>query len=293
MPALVALLEEGNVTRAARRIGLSQPALSGALSRLRSVFDDELFVRGRGGVLPTPRAEALAPLVREALGRIDAALRAPERFDPAQSRRRFRLGMTDYVGFVLLPRLYATLRRAAPDVDVEIWPLGDDPPREALASGRLDAALSFFYEKLPAGLDAAELLDERFVCVARRGHPELGRRLTLSRFARLAHLLISQRGAVQGVVDGALAARGLRRRVALTVPHFLVAAPVVAESDLVVTLAARVAEAQAQDDRLAIYAPPVALPGFTVRMVWDARFAAQPAHRWLRQLVLDAAGQLG
>jgi DNA-binding transcriptional LysR family regulator len=288
---LDALLVERNVTRAASRIGITQSAASHALARLRALTGDELLVRGSGGMTPTTRAEELAAPVRRVLADIAQMLAPARTFDPATATMRFAIGTTDYAELVMLPRLVARLAREAPGVELRARNIGADAAG-ALAAGELDVALS---PTRPAdersGIHARKLFDETFVCVVREGHPLARKRLTLARFAAASHALISPRGEEGGFVDDALARRGLRRRVAVAVPHFLVAPYVVASSDLVLTLARRVADLLAAPLRLAVLAPPpeLGVTGFTVSAMWHDRTHDDPARRWLREVLVQEA----
>lgn len=280
---LDALLTERHVTRAARRLGLTQPATSHALARLRKMFNDPLLVRGPGGVLqPTPRAEALVPTIHRAITELAAAVRAPATFDPASARRTFWLGASDFVEMVLLPTLAARLGQLAPGIDLRVLVEPDNAPA-ALARGSLDVVLSPPLPEYASGCYQRALFDERFTCVVRRGHPAAARRLTLARFCELDHLLIAPRGMPGSFVDNALAALNRKRRVALTVPHFMVAPHVVAHTDLILTLPSRLAELFAQSLGLVILPPPLEIPGFSMHMVWHERTHYDPGHRWLRE----------
>lgn len=289
---LDALLGERHVTRAARRVGLSQPATSHALARLRAALGDPLLVRGPGGALvPTPRAAALQPRLRAALDAVAAALRGDAPFDPATARSTFRIATGDYAEMVILPGLMARLARDAPHVDLRVVPPasgGDE--REGLAAGEVDVVLA--PRRGPggaAGLYERRLFDETFTCLVRRGHPATAQRLTLARYEALSHVLVAPRGTPGSFVDDALAALGRRRRVALTVPHFLVAPHVVAATDLIVTLASRIADVVAGPLDLVALPPPLELPGFTMSLWWHERNHHDPAQRWLRDAIATVA----
>jgi DNA-binding transcriptional LysR family regulator len=290
---LDALLTERHVTRAAGRLGLTQSACSHALGRLRAALGDPLLVRGpRGEMLPTPRAESLAPGLRAALRGLATAVRGEPPFDPATARRGFRVAAGDYPELVVLPSLVSLLAREAPGVDVWMVPLAltRDGVAAQLASGAADVAIGPPGLRGPGGLYTRTLLEERFRCVVRRGHPAAGRRLTLARYCDLAHLLVSPRGTPGSLVDDALAALGRQRRIAASVPHFVVAPHVVASTDLIATLGERIVAATAAPLGLAVLAPPVELPRFTIAMTWHERTHQDPAQRWLRDVIARAAG---
>jgi len=285
---LDALLTERHLTRAAKRVGLSQPAMSHGLARLRKHLGDPLFVRTRAGLEPTDRAARLGPPLRDALASIERAL-AGDTFDPATARRTFSLATADYGAFVLLPRLLERLGRLAPGVDLWTRTVADDPVAQ-LATGAADAALAV---ATPRGAGAVihtrALYEERFVCVVREGHPKVKKRLDLDTWAALPHAFVAPGGKPGGVVDDVLAQHGKQRRVACAVPHFLLAPHVVASSDLVLTVGARVAEAFAKVLPLRVVEAPVALPGFRVSLAWHERQHHDPAQRWFRAQVAEAA----
>jgi DNA-binding transcriptional LysR family regulator len=289
LPLLDALLTERHVTRAADAVGLSQPAASRALARLRLLFDDPLLVRsGRAWVL-TARAETLRDPVRRALGLVHGAIAAPSRFDPSVARRTVRIASDDYSELVLLPGLLDRLSRTAPGIDVWVHPL-HTTSAQPLLDGDADFVIMPLREgDRPApGVRAEPLYSDRFVCVVKRGH-RLARKPTLDRFLAARHAFIAPRARRGGPVDDALAARGKERRIALTVPHFLVMPFLVASSDLVLTLGERIARLYAKFLPLALFEPPLALPEFTIGLVWHEKDANDPALAWLREQIAAVA----
>ncbi|MDB4931794.1 MAG: LysR family transcriptional regulator [Myxococcaceae bacterium] len=281
---LEALLAERSVTRAARRLGLSQPALSHALQRLRDLFGDPLFLRAPGGLLPTDRALELSAPLAAALDAVRLALSGPAAFDPATARRTFAVATADHGSFVLLPELWATLNAEAPGVDVSVRVDTVDQGRRELLDGELDLLIGP-YQREVAGYYRQRLLHERFVCVLRKGHPAARGGLTLDKWLALPHLLVAPRGKPGSAVDTALAAVGRARRVGLMVPQFLVAPHVVAGSDLVWTAPERMARAYAKLLPLVLRPVPIALEGFTVWQSWHERRHRDPGHAWLRARV--------
>jgi DNA-binding transcriptional LysR family regulator len=289
--ALDALLAERNVTKAALRIGITQSATSHALARLRKLTGDELLIRGRDGMVPTLRAETMRAPLRRALDEIVGTLSPPDAFDPKTAHVRIVIGTGDYAEVVLLPGLVARLARAAPGVELRVLTLGHDPAAE-LSSGRLDVAIMPPPSAEAPGIRFRQILRERFVCVVRRGHPLATRRaITMSRFTEASHALVSPWGMEGGIVDDALARLGLQRRVAVAVPHFLVAPHIVAASDLVLTVPERVARMLAKPLRLQIVMPPaeLGLTGFTLTNVWHERTHDDRARRWVRELIVAEA----
>ncbi|MEY4544368.1 MAG: hypothetical protein RL685_563 [Pseudomonadota bacterium] len=286
---LCALLDEQHLTRAGKRLGLTQSATSHALARLRRLFDDPLFVRTSRGLVPTARAQELAEPVRRAMFAVDGCFRTEPPFIPASAARNFSIATSDYGSFVLAPRLIERLGREAPNVDVWLRPL-DPNFGEQLARGDADVVVApRRTDELRAGIHSRRLYRERFVCLLRQGHPVLKKGLDLAAWTSLRHILITPRGTAGGVVDDTLAALGKRRRVALAVPHFLLAPHVVAGTDSIVTLGARVAEAFARLLPLCVVEPPVKLPTFEVLLYWHERHHRDPAQQWFRAAVRDAA----
>jgi DNA-binding transcriptional LysR family regulator len=284
--AFDALLEERSVTDAAERLGLSQPAMSNALARLRRVVGDPLFVRTSEGMAPTPRAQEIAEPIRQALNHIQQALQQQRAFIPAAAERTFTIATTDYAELVLLPRLMEKLATDAPGVNLTVVAVGSEVPMAELESGRIDAALGRFRE-VPAGVHAQTLFRERLVCVVRTEHPDVGKQLTLKQLTTLPHVLVSTQGASPGVVDEVLARQGLRRRVVLWAPHFLIIPIVVAQTNLIATLPERVARFFAQFLPLRILAVPIRLSPYPVLQLWHERTHHDPAQQWLRGLLAE------
>ena len=288
--AFDALWTERHVTRAARRIGLTQSAMSHALGRLRAQLEDPLFQRTPRGLLPTARAHALAPAIAEALEIVRRAVAPDGRFAPATLERTFTLGTTDYGELVLLPRLFARLSREAPGVRLVVRPLAGAGARELL-SGEHDLVLGVAPPD-GAGLRGEVLFTDGFVSLLRAAHPAARRPLTLARYLALPHVLVSPQGRGDSAVDVALRERKLERRLVLRVPHFLSAPLVIAESDAIMTLPERVARAVAAQHRLVVRKPPLPLPGFSFSQFWHTRNDGDAAHQWLRELLWSVASDL-
>lgn len=267
-----------SVSRAAERLGLSQPAASHALTRLRLLLHDPLFVRAPGGVRPTPRAERLAPQVVAALQLLDAALQESDRFDAAQARRRFVLHMSDIGADEFLPLLLRDLVRDAPGVTLETVQLPADAIGPALEQGRLDIAFGYLPEL--GGSEHLTLLDERYVVLLRRGHP-LARALKRDRAAleRLEYIVVRS----HTVPARALQQLGLESRIRLALPHFMVVPTILEATDLAVVLPSRPAARFAARHALQVVEPDLGLPPFPVAMHWHWRHTADPGHRWLRE----------
>jgi|SRR5579884_40953 len=305
-----ALMEERSATRAGARLGLTQSAISHALNRLRYVMEDELFVRSPDGMQPTERAAEIAPRLRQGLLQLQLAL-APSEFEPARTDRRFTVTCTEYGGLVLLPALIARLRVEAPHAVLNVLPsnLG---VAEVLRSGRADLAIGSF-RRVPEWGACEPLLRETRVWVVSADHAAARDELTLERLAELPHLVIAATGedehAIEGyVVDhglerlvtrsdvgllqGALAARGLRRSVAVTTPHFVAALAAVSTSDIAALLPRRLATAFMGRYRLALFEPPYPSPPFELMSLWHREQGDQPAISWLRRVLREVAADL-
>jgi DNA-binding transcriptional LysR family regulator len=286
--ALQALLTERHVTRAAARMGLTQPAMSHALGRLRTTLGDPLLVRGQSGLQLTARAASLVDPLDRLLRDASALLAAPT-FDPKTSTRRFRIATSDYMEIVLMPRFLEHLSEEAPNIDIVMV-------RHAQGTAQLDEGEADLMMVPPGPLErsdtrAQRILDEKFVCVVRADHPTVGKKMTLDRYVELGHVLVSPRGDGVGLVDHALAKVGRTRRVAVVVPHFLVAPFLVERTDYVLTVAARIARSLLPAVKLKLLPVPAELdlPGFDVRVVWHERDHADPAHAWLRTRIATVA----
>jgi DNA-binding transcriptional LysR family regulator len=282
---LDALLAEHNVTRAAQRLHLSQPAVSVHLARLRDAFGDPLLLPGPRGMRPTARAEALREPLRQALDGLAQAVAPSTPFDPAAADLTWRLAAADYAeSAVLLPAL-ASLRIAAPNTRLAVLPA--QPSRMARQAEQGEIDLGFHTtDAAPPGLRARPLFTERYVLAARADHPKLKRRPTPAQFCALEHVIVSpDGGGFAGVTDEALAAAGLSRRVVLSVPHFLAMLQIVAGTDMVAMAPQRLVRGNAA---LKIVEPPLAVPGYEMTMLWHERRHRDPAHQWLRDHIAAA-----
>lgn len=284
--ALEALMQERSVTRAAKRLSLSQSAMSHALGRLRDLFDDELFVRAGQQMVPTPRAVALAEHVRAALAAVGAALRPSEPFRLETVAARFHVSAFDFAQLTLLPELVHVLAAEAPGVQLVVQPFGRDPVR-ALADGEIDLVIGIARE--PPEPCQAHLSSEPFACVVRRGHPCLDAPLTPERYAALPHAVVSPVGRPSGYVDAALTALGLAREVVFATPQLMSAALATARSDMILTGLARQLRALAALLPLEVLAPPVDLPTVEVAMVWHERKTDDALHCFVRNALATLA----
>jgi DNA-binding transcriptional LysR family regulator len=287
LAALDAMLDAGSVTRAAERLALAQPTVSGMLRRLRALLGDALFVRGQHGIRPTPRALALAPALKRLLADAEALVAAP-RFDPATASQTFTISTTDHMQQGVVVPLLAALRRTAPGVRIAVRPLAIADLPAQLARGEADLAITIPEFAAP-DLVSRRLYVERYVAAVRPGHP-IGRRApSLAAFCRFDHVVVSPAGGgFWGPVDDALAAAGRTRRVAVSLPTFLTVPSLLRASDLIAVVPERVALGHGV--ALRTFPVPVALPRIDVIAVWHARTNRDPGHRWLRELLAACSG---
>jgi DNA-binding transcriptional LysR family regulator len=288
------LMEELNVSRAAERMFVTQSAMSHALQRLRQQFDDPLLVRTSSGMKPTERALSLVGPVKALLRDAKSLIQAPEQFDASESRLRFTIAATDYMDLLVAPLLMERVDSMAPGVDIHIKRTEQPFPERDLEYGELDVVLGFdAILKPPSHLARKKLFDDRMVSVVRRGHPKSGEgELTLDDYLAMKHLLISRTGTRFGVIDDWLAERGLTRRVALIVPHFLSAPLIVAQTDMELSLPERIAHVFAASAPLSVLTLPIDLPRYDLVMVWHPLRERDPAHRWLREQIMSACREL-
>jgi DNA-binding transcriptional LysR family regulator len=283
--ALDALMAERSVTRAGVRIGRTQPAMSAALSRLRALLQDELFIRGPNGLQPTPRALDLAEPLGHALAEIQRTLEFTQVFTPSKSSVTLSLGLSEHAAFVVLPKLLAVLEIEAPNIVLRIRNFDHrDEVISLLDSGEADLTVGVPHTSVDRIL-SERLFEESFVCVLRRDHPHADAEFTLESFLQMSHLLVSPENERFGMVDAALRKLGLRRRLALTLPQMYAAPPLVASSDLVATLMRGVVDASGYRERLQILKPPLELGTAKFDMAWHRRNDVHPAQRWLREVI--------
>jgi len=280
-----AVLRQKSVTGAAAGLGLTQPAVSNALSRLRGLFDDALFVRTPAGMDATPFARELGEPVRQALALLDSALAHGPGFDPQTSTRAFRFYMSDLGQIEFLPPLIERAQRVAPGVRLEAVALDVEDIGAALAAGALDLAVGFL-PGLGPPVRRQPLFRDPYVCLMRADHPTIRKTLSRKQFLEASHALVSYRGGHR-VIEEALDRAGLSRRIALRVPHFTVVPMVLARTDLILILPQRVARVYERQGNFKSLPPPVAIPPADVGVHWHERFDADPGNRWLRDQLLD------
>ncbi|HWP19066.1 MAG TPA: LysR family transcriptional regulator [Burkholderiaceae bacterium] len=290
------VMAERNLTRAAERLAMTQPAVSNALRRLRDALGDDLVVRTSSGVRPTPHAEALWPHVRAALDGLRAVI-DPGAFNPRENAATFQLAMADATAATLLPHLISAIEREQALTNLRTLPLTTRDPRALLERGEVDFAIGYFpdavaalsHEGSAASLHHERLWDDEYVCVMRRDHPLAGGPLTLDQFCEAHHLLVSFSGRAHGFVDQALAALHRTRRVVLTVNQFFTAGRVVTRSDLLTVLPRRFVPATGFEAELVTRPLPLALQGVHVEVLWHQRHDRHPAYRWMLEQIRLAA----
>ncbi len=284
--AFNALYDARNVTRAAERLALTQPTVSGMLTRLRDLFGDPLFVRTQHGVLPTPRADALSEPVKALLANVEALV-TPDEFDPGSAEMIISVSANDYMQHALIVPFIECLRKQAPGIRLAIMPAYIAGLAERLARGTIDLAISIPEFANPS-LPRSFLYTERYVCVARRDHPLKGKKLSLEAFCRFDHVMVSPTGgSFSGPTDDALAELGVSRRVSVSLPSFHVMLETIRTDDFLALVPERLLYGKMAG--LKLFEPPVLVPHFDVIACWHRRVDADPAQRWIRGLLDSVA----
>ncbi len=284
--SLEALLEERGVTRAAKRLGITQSAMSHNLASLRDLLGDTLLIRNGSKMELSSRAREILPPLSEALKALKASITISTDFDPLKARRTFRVATGDHLMAELAPQLARELEEKAPQIDVVMRPLAVGDTQDILVSGEAELAIGP-KTSLPADMRTRWLRKEEFVCAARKGHPLFGETPSLENYLKARHLLISPLGRGDSFIDKLLEAEGHQRQISLRVPSFLLAPLVVAESNMVVTAPGAVLEAWAERLELSIYPPPIELASFDLVMAWPGQYQLDSGHQWLRRLIHD------
>ncbi|MGV2099742.1 LysR substrate-binding domain-containing protein [Rhizobium sp. 21-4511-3d] len=292
MPIFLALMEERNVTRAAERLGITQPALSNALNRLRDTLRDPLFIRERYGMRPTQLAEEMAPVIRTALAQFDELILGQQEFDPEKASRLFTVAPNSYVEFVLMPEVVARLRERADGIKLRLIPFGSDLSETGAVSGTTEMVLGRITDP-PDNMVVQHLMDDGLACVVRADHPEIGDSISKEDYERLKHVNVLPPGRLRAGLFQALEQRGLRREVAVSVTHFLAVPEMIAATDYCTTLPRQICRRLARDTRLKILPAPADLGTFPVEIAWHVRYRHDPAHRWLRSLISEVAREIG
>ncbi|MBQ5946061.1 LysR family transcriptional regulator [Massilia sp. ST3] len=277
---------ERQISSAAKRLGLSQSAVSNALARLRRSFGDELFVRTASGMQPTPLAMQMAEPIGVAMAQVALALNQRSRFEPATSSRRFVLAMTDVGEIYFMPTLIERCRQLAPSVEISSLRAGAVSLKEEMEGGRVDLAIGPF-EDVSEALYQRQLFRQPYVSMFRKGHP-LGRgELSLERFVRAEHLLVDSSESPYDRINQVLARAGVGPTVRFRVPHFTAVPYIVSTSDLVVTVPQKLAERAGAPFGLEWVAPPLDLPPLQTNVFWHRRYNQDPGNQWLRGLLAE------
>lgn len=283
------LLVERRVSRVAENLGITQPAVSNSLARLRKLLGDELFLRTPAGMEPTPYADQLAESVTSALAMIHGALNQRTAFDPSSSARSFTVGMTDIGEIYFLPSLMDRVGREAPHVTLSTVRNASVNLRDELEAGKVDLAIGLL-PQLKGGFFQQRLFRQRYVCLFREGHKLDKKKISLTEFSAAEHLVVISAGTGHGKVDELLKRSGIERNVRLTVPHFVGVGHILQATDLVATVPERLAQRLVEPFHLACVAHPAKLPEVAINVFWHAKFHKAPANQWLRSVVFETFG---
>ncbi|BEU98856.1 LysR family transcriptional regulator (plasmid) [Acidovorax sp. DW039] len=283
------LMVERRVSKAADNLGLTQSAVSNALAKMRRIFDDELFLRTSGGMVPTPFAEQLAEPVGYALGMIYSGLNQRTQFTPATLKRTITMGMTDIGEIVFLPTLLERLSREAPGVTLNTVRNNATNLREDMEAGKVDLAIGLL-PQLKAGFFQRRLFRQRYVCLFRKGHTLDRPKLLITDYKAAEHLVIVSAGTGHGIVDELIRKSGIDRIVRLSVPHFVSVGHILQGTELVATVPERLAQKLVEPFGLVSRTHPVKLPEAPISMFWHAKVHREPVNQWLRGMIFELFG---
>jgi DNA-binding transcriptional LysR family regulator len=278
-----AIYTEANLTRAGQIVGITQPAVSNALARLRETFNDPLFVRTAQGMVPTPMAQNIIGPVRNALQQLRISVQESRTFTPAQANKTYRISMTDLTEAVVLPPLFQRLRRLAPNVTIESMLSRRRDTTKELAAGRLDFAVDAPLNTDPQ-VRHVKLMEDRYVCAMRKGHPLSKDKISLDEYLSLTHIHISSRRSGLGYIDLSLGKMGLQRRVALRSQHYLMASTVMLNTDLAMTVPERFAR---RNELHYVQLPVNDVPALETHLYWHESTDQDPANRWMREQIIE------
>ncbi len=284
------LMVERSVSKAADKLGLTQPAVSNTLAKLRRQFGDDLFVRTPTGMMPTPFAEQLAEPIGYALGMIHSGLNQHSHFDPASVKRSVTIAMTDIGEIVFLPELVERLRQVAPGISLSTVRTTATNLRDDMEAGKVDLAMGPL-PQLKAGFFQRRLFRQRYVCLFRKGHALDRKRFSLADFKAAEHLIIVSAGTGHGKVDELIRRAGVERTMRLTIPHFVSVGHILQRSDMVATVTERLADSLVEPFDLTFRPHPVELPEVGINVFWHAKVHRSPVHQWLRGVVFDLFGE--
>ncbi len=286
LPIALALYDELSVSRAARRLGMSQPAVSMALRKMRTAFNDPMFIRTARGITPTPRAHALIEVARPLFTSVQETLLADENFDPGMTSRPFVFALSDVGEMVFLPRLLERLRSAAPQATIKSISMPPDQLAVALEVGDVDLAIGYFPDLKRSNFFQQRLFTHHFACLMRAAHPKRAARLSRDDFMTAEHAVVRAEGRSQEIFEQYLARKGIRRNIVLLTPHFLSLPIIISRSDLVATVPHAVAVYFARlSPDLTVARPPFDIGGFDVKQHWHRRFHGDSRNKWMRKQV--------
>lgn len=280
------LMVERRVSRVAENLGLTQPAVSNSLAKMRRIFGDELFLRTPSGMVPTPLAEQLGESIGYALGMIHSGLNQQTQFDPATAKQAMTIGMTDIGEIVFLPTLVDRLSREAPGVTLSTVRNAAVNLRDDMESSKVDLAIGLL-PQLKAGFFQRQLFRQRYVCLFRKGHRFGKKKLSLAEFRAAEHLVVISAGTGHGAIDELMKRSGVDRLVRLTVPHFVGVGHILRSTDLVATVPERLAIHLAEPFDLTYLPHPVRLPEVAINVFWHAKAHRSLANQWLRGVIFD------
>jgi DNA-binding transcriptional LysR family regulator len=285
LAVFAAIVDHRHITKAAKVLGITQPALSHALGRLRILLDDDLFVKSSRGMVPTPRAVQISEPIRSLLGQFEREVLGLENFDPSKMRRAFKIYTTDLIDSLLLPSLLKKFETSAPGAQIVSQAAPFSLPREELELGKCDLAIAGFFGELPDGFYQQKLFSDGFVSAVRRNHPRLGKRkeLSLTEFCDERHVLVAPGGELRAKVDELLAKKKIRRTIVAGLNSFMSSAWIIPETDYIFTGPTRLVRLIERAFPLHVLATPVKIPDITITQVWHERNNNDDGHRWLRE----------
>jgi len=279
-----AMLQHRNVTRAADSIKLSQPAMSAAISRLRALFDDPLFVRTRMGMSPTPKAEALSQSVRQVVQTIQIDILQSKDFNPLLSDKTFTLLTPDIAEVNFLPRLISELAHKSPKINLKTLAMPREAAAYSLESAEAEMAIGYFPDLHKAGFFQQKLITNSHVCLVRKNHPTIGDKITNAQFLQSAHAVVKPDGR-EHIFERFLQTKGISRRVVVELSHFMSLLPIIETTNLIATVPKDLADFFVQHGNVRYIPTPMKSPVIDVHLFWHRRFHKEPAHIWLRQVI--------
>lgn len=295
------LLREKNVTRAAEQLGITQPAMSNGLKRLRDLLNDPLLIRSSTGMTPTERALEIQPTLREILGNLNQLLEPKQEFKPLSSNRAFRIMASDYAEATLMPALIKAMRSEAPNVLLDFL-TPSDVSYQDVEQGKVDLAINRFNE-IPQSFHQVTLWNDSFSCLMNRSNP-IANRFTLKTYLEAQHIWVSKTGMGVGFgvnpeksgglgwIDQALERIGQKRKMSIFTRHYQIPPLIIQRTDLIATIPTRIARLHAENSHLVLKEPPFYIPEMELKMAWSPLLHHNPAHRWIRQLILYVARQI-